>query len=134
MPKGVKHEKTPLSSNVVNVAKGMGMKTENIALLLGIDKVTLFKYYKEEMKGGGTKVEYAALNRLYHLMTGNKINQATQLRAIEFYLQTQKGWRKTDGLALQNPDGSAMDQPVRAIKRVIVDPPARAEPRASKNG
>jgi hypothetical protein len=78
------------SRKQVELLSGIGVPTEQIALILGCDKKTLFKYYRSEMDIGQAKAMSRVSKRLFEIATGDSRDSLT---ACIFWLKCRAGWK-----------------------------------------
>jgi hypothetical protein len=109
------HEPSKESRQLVQLHATIGTRQDIIAGVLGIDKKTLIKYYREEL-------DYA-MARANASVGGALFNKATKgdTAAMIFWMKTRAGWREKHEIEHSGPDGGAI--PVE-IKRTIIDPKA----------
>ena len=80
-----------------------GLTQEQVAALMGVDPKTLRRYYWDEIHEGKAQ---AVLDVGKNILTMAKSEtHKSAFQAAQFYLQSQAGWTKQDGLTLTGPDG-----------------------------
>lgn len=96
----------------VDLMASIGIPHEAIAGALGIDKKTLYKYFRTQLDHGKTRtVTKVADSLVRQALAGN-------VTAAIFYLKTQAGWKEAQVHELTGADGG----PIQQITRRIVDP------------
>jgi DNA-binding XRE family transcriptional regulator len=112
------YEPGPEQRNLVAIASASGMKQEDIAKALGIDKKTLRKHFREELDEGHAKVLASIKMTAYQMaLSGN------QPAMTMFILKTQCGWREVERQQVQIVDGEGKDvQPAAPRPSVLIVP------------
>jgi len=80
------HEPSEATRELVELHSSMGTPQENISRLLGIDKKTLYKYYREELDTGADKANAAVVKSLYSKATDGDTTAAI------WWTKTRLGW------------------------------------------
>jgi DNA-binding XRE family transcriptional regulator len=103
------HKPTEQNIKTVRAMVAYGITHNEIAAVLGIDKKTLYKYYREEIDKSKPLAVAKIAEKLYaEALAGN-------MTAMIFYLKTQAGWRERQEIehigemAVVNIDWSASD-------------------------
>lgn len=81
------HVPTEQTRNQVMILVGNGVTVEIIGRMLGIDKRTVQKHYREELRIGREYGIAGATTKLWHLV------QAGNIHAIKFWLANRAGWK-----------------------------------------
>lgn len=84
-----KHEPTAETRKTVQDYSAVGIPQDDIALSLGIDKKTLAKHYKSELKLGAIKANATVAGRLFAMTK-------TVPAAAIFWTKTRMGWREKE--------------------------------------
>ena len=95
------HEPTPQTRKMVESMSAYGIPQEDIASVIGIDRKTLAKHYREELDTATAKANAKVAETLYKQAT-NADNPRSATAAI-FWLKTRGGWRETVNIG--NPPG-----------------------------
>jgi hypothetical protein len=105
------HEPSPASRQLVQLHATIGTRQDIIADILGIDKKTLSKHYREELD--------QAMARANASVGGALFNKATKgdTAAMIFWMKTRAGWREKNEIDHTSSDGSMTPQ---IVERVIV--------------
>lgn len=77
---------------MVEVMAGFGFPQEKIAMVLGIERPTLVKYYRAEIDRGAATVEAKLAGNLLRIASGS---DGAAMKAITFALQCRFGWHFT---------------------------------------
>jgi hypothetical protein len=124
------HVPTKESRNQVELLSGIGIPVEQIGLIIGIDKKTVFKHYRAEMDIGQAKALSKISNRLFDIATGET---RESLSACIFWLKCRAGWKPPADFEV-NIDNSQKAVVVNlpadqedALKRVIEDAQQRVK-------
>jgi len=92
-----KHIPTDETRALVEQLSGMGTRHEDIAAYLGFgSKMTLYKYYKEELNLGAVKANTTIAQTLYQQAKDGNTT------ACMFWLKTRAGWRETQKLEVDS--------------------------------
>jgi hypothetical protein len=93
---------------------------EQIADYFGIGDRTLRRKFSEEPEVLAAYARGRAV--AFREVAGNLVNQAREgnVRAAEFYLKTQAGWKETQSHEISGPGGSAMAHEI-VIRHEVVD-------------
>jgi len=84
------HKPTDKLRKMVKDYSAVGTPQDDIAKVIGIDRNTLAKHYREELDTAATKANAAVAGKLYsQCMAGNT-------SAMIFWLKTRARWRETD--------------------------------------
>ena len=104
------HEPSKESRQLVQLHATIGTRQDIIAGVLGIDKKTLIKYYREEL-------DYA-MARANATVGGALFNKATKgdTAAMIFWMKTRAGWREKHEIDHTSSDGSMTPQPLDLTK------------------
>ena len=121
-----KHEPTPQQRKMVESMSAYGIPQEDIAKVVGIDRKTLAKHYRDELDTATAKANAKVAETLYKQAT-NADNPRSATAAI-FWLKTRGGWRETSNLNhvsednTMSPAGPAQDAALAAMNRKHCDP------------
>lgn len=89
MPDPTPHEPTKQTRDAVALHAAIGTPQEHIARIIGIDKKTLCKYYRDELDLGTSRANAAIAGQLYQkAVSGDTTAQI-------FWLKTRARWRET---------------------------------------
>jgi hypothetical protein len=105
------HEPTQAQRQLVQLHATIGTRQDIIADILGIDKKTLTKHYREELD--------QAMARANASVGGALFNKALKgdTTAMIFWMKTRAGWREKNEIDHTSSDGSMTPQ---VVERVIV--------------
>ena len=92
------HKPTPEQRQIVQLHATVGTPQENIARILGIDRNTLMKHYRDELDLGRDKANATIGGTLF-----NKAKSG-DTAAMIFWLKTRARWRET--IDLSSEDGT----------------------------
>lgn len=106
MPTGTPHQVTPESVAQVQRLAKLGIPQDQIALFMGMSKMTLSKHYKDMMAVVRIDNISAVAETAFALAVSGKCPAMTM-----FYLKTQARWRETD-----SPDESVAKEPITRIQ------------------
>lgn len=85
------HEPSDESRRQVETMSGLGLTQANMAAILGIDRNTLMKYYREELDTGvAIANSHVARSLFYNATVGNNVT------AQIFWMKTRARWREVD--------------------------------------
>jgi DNA-binding XRE family transcriptional regulator len=94
-PKGVGGRKpfapTPESRKMVNTLASFGVPQEDIASVVGVDKKTLRKYFREDLDNAMVKANAMVAQSLYNKAIGSGPQSFT---AAIFWAKTRMGWKE----------------------------------------
>lgn len=90
------HEPTAQERKMVESMSAYGIPQEDIAKVIGINRSTLAKHYREELDTATAKANAKVAETLYRQAT-NVDNPRSATAAI-FWLKTRGGWRETVNL------------------------------------
>lgn len=85
------HEPTEQTKTEVKSLVSFGVTHDEISNYLGIDKKTLYKYYREEIDKSSLKANAAVARVLYE-----KAVIERDTASVFFWLKTRAKWRETD--------------------------------------
>lgn len=88
------YEPTPKDREQVKTMSGLGIRTNEIAAVLGISEPTLRKYFASELDMGHVKANAAVAQSLYRMAT-DKLKPSAA--AAIFWLKTRAGWKEGEG-------------------------------------
>ena len=108
-----KHEPTDQSREQVEAMAGYGIPQEDIGGVMGMDRKTLRKHYREEIDTGVTKANAKVAESLYNKALGDGSNSVT---AAIFWLKTRARWKETGVPADQGRDNGITIQFIGAKK------------------
>jgi hypothetical protein len=69
---------------------GLGMTAEGICDIMGFSRSTLFKYFGDELKVGGSSAGATVMSKAFTMATSGKHPAMTM-----FWLKCREGWRET---------------------------------------
>ena len=100
-----------------------GVQQEHIAKVIGVDKKTLRKHFRDDLDHGRTRANAHVVANLYRQATKNDPRATT---AAIYWTKAQMGWRETsqlehtgrDGGPIQTEDVSARDRISGRIARL----------------
>jgi DNA-binding XRE family transcriptional regulator len=115
------HEPTQQQRKMVESMSAYGIPQEDISKVVGINRTTLAKHYREELDTATAKACAKVAETLYRQATDVK-NPRSATAAI-FWLKTRGGWRETvvvdntssDGT--MSPAGPAQEAALAAMRR-----------------
>jgi len=113
--RGKEFKPTPRQRQLVEEAAGYGMKQADIYGFLGIDKLTLYKHFRQELDYGKFKLDMLAGNTIKKSM-GQAEDERVRLDAARFYAARRMGWKEDVGLQHTGADGGAIE--VRDVSAV----------------
>ena len=113
------HVPTDKNRELVRALAKWGVRVDDIAVQLGVTKVTLYKYYRDDIDAGIAEANAALGKTAYQMaMDGN-----TQI--MIFLLKCRMGYKDTTKIECSGPDGAPI-QPHQAIRVTFVRPHKRA--------
>lgn len=74
----------------VELLSGIGVPVEQIGLIIGIDKKSVQKHYRDELDVGQAKAMSRVSKRLFEIATGDGRDSLT---ACIFWLKCRAGWK-----------------------------------------
>lgn len=110
------HEPTEATKAEVKALASMGIRHEDIAEYIGIDKKTLYKYYREIL----TKSKVTASHKIAQALFRQATEQNSTTAAI-FWLKCHAGWRDRDAIDLNTNDEEVTINVVRVSKNKDAD-------------
>jgi hypothetical protein len=113
--RGREFKPTPKQRQLVEEAAGYGLKQTDIAGFMAIDKLTLYKYFRQELDYGKFKLDMLAGNTIKKSM-GQAEDERVRLDAARFYAARRMGWKEDVGLQHTGADGGPID--VRDVSAV----------------
>jgi len=114
MPKGHKHIPTDQQRKMVQSMVGFGITLEQIGKIIGCERDTLMRHYRDELDTGVSRANSLVAQNLFSIATSK--GQGSVAAAI-FWMKTRARWRETDRLELTGPDGS----PIQTEERKMLD-------------
>jgi hypothetical protein len=84
------HEVTEAMTRQVEMLSGIGVPLDQIGRVVGIDKKTLIKHYREALDVGQAKATSKIAKRLFDIATGESKEALT---ACIFWLKCRGGWK-----------------------------------------
>ena len=96
------HEPTTETRAQVDALAGYGIRQDEIAAYLGIDKKTLSKHYREELDAAVVKANSAVARSLHKQATEGNVAAAI------FWLKARAGWREKHEVELTGADGAPL--------------------------
>jgi hypothetical protein len=95
MSQGKQHEPTEKTRQyVIEHVSYLNETVEQIADGLGLSKVTLYKYYEDELKNGKPLKVIQCANNMFRLAASE--DESIAFKANAFLLKTLGRWRETD--------------------------------------
>ena len=109
---------TPEERQIVEELSGLGIPQEQIASAVrgGIDKVTLYKYFRMELDEGKRKMNAKVAKRAWQ-----RIEEGSD-KILELWLRTQCRWSNTEKHEHSGPGGEPIE--FKKIERIIIDVPS----------
>lgn len=125
------YQPTDADRKQVELLSGIGVPIEQIGLIIGIDKKTVQKHYRDELDVGQAKAMSRVSKRLFEIATGDGRDSLT---ACIFWLKCRAGWKPPADVEV-NIDNSTKTATVinlpaeqeDALKRVIEDAQQRVK-------
>jgi len=115
----------------VELLSGIGVPIEQIGLIIGIDKKTVQKHYRDELDVGQAKAMSRVSKRLFEIATGDGRDSLT---ACIFWLKCRAGWKPPAEVEVNidnsNKTATVINLPAEqedALKRVIEDAQQRVK-------
>lgn len=102
------HKPTAKDRAEVEQLAGFGIPQDDIAKLIGINRNTLEKHYRQELDNGATKAIAKVAGALFKRAMGD---DAAAVSAQIFFLKTRARWSET--VNVSNPDGTLRPEPFR---------------------
>jgi hypothetical protein len=84
------HVPTEEMRKQVELLSGIGVPVEQIGLIIGIDKKSVQKHYRDELDVGQAKAMSRVSKRLFEIATGDGRDSLT---ACIFWLKCRAGWK-----------------------------------------
>jgi len=92
-----------------------GIRHDEIAAYVGITKMTLYKYYREDIDKAVPTAQAKVGKFLFDAASGDALNKGAAysdcLRAAMFYAKTQMGWRENDPVQV-----AVLAEPIEIIR------------------
>lgn len=114
------HEPTDKLRSEVALLSGLGLRQEDICMVVGVSLPTLHKYYREELDLGMAKANANVARALYR----QAIDEGNTTAMI-FWLKCRARWRETSALELTGQDGAPLTAPNIVVN--FVDPKDKEE-------
>jgi hypothetical protein len=111
------HVPTEVTRQQVLEFSGMGMTHVQIAKLLMISSMTLYKYYRHELDIAEARMNFNVANNLYNIATSKEHKSAAQ--AAIFWMKARGRWRETNRTEVTGPDGAAL--PGAPVPNDVID-------------
>lgn len=125
------YQPTDADRKQVELLSGIGVPIEQIGLIIGIDKKTVQKHYRDELDVGQAKAMSRVSKRLFEIATGDGRDSLT---ACIFWLKCRAGWKPPAEVEVNidnsNKTATVINLPVEqedALKRVIEDAQQRVK-------
>jgi hypothetical protein len=121
-----KHEVTEAMTRQIEMLSGIGVPVDQIGRVVGIDKKTIHRHYRDALDIGQAKATSKIAKRLFDIATGESKEALT---ACIFWLKCRGGWKPPAemevNVGIDNSTKSALislppDQDA-ALRRVIED-------------
>lgn len=100
------HQPTDASRQLVQLHATVGTTQEDIGRILGIDRKTLRKYYRDELDVGLVKANAAIGGALFNKAKGGDTT------AMIFWMKTRAGWREKQEIDHTSSDGTMTPKPL----------------------
>lgn len=97
------HKPTDELRKRVKTLAGFGLNIEQIGHVIGLDRHTVSKHYREELRSGKSEALAICVNSLFANI--KKGNVAAQI----FYLKTQARWTETERHEVSGPEGGPIE-------------------------
>ena len=110
------HEPTEATKAEVKALASMGIRHEDIAEYLGIDKKTMYKYYKDILSKGKITASHKVAQALFRQAT-----EQNKTTAAIFWLKCHAGWRDRDTIDVNSDDEDVTINIVRVSKNKDAD-------------
>jgi len=111
MAKGQKpHSPSDKDKNLARTLSGLGVPQNDIAILVGVSKPTLLKYYRDDLDLGLAEANAKVAGSLFQQATGGNVAAAI------FWAKARLGWREVNVL-----EHSGEVQHVGKVQIEIVD-------------
>lgn len=125
------YQPTDADRKQVELLSGIGVPIEQIGLIIGIDKKTVQKHYRDELDVGQAKAMSRVSKRLFEIATGDGRDS---LSACIFWLKCRAGWKPPADVEVNidnsNKTATVINLPSEqedALKRVIEDAQQRVK-------
>ena len=113
--RGREFKPTPKQRQLVEEAASYGLKQTDIAGFMAIDKLTLYKHFRQELDYGKFKLDKLAGDTIRKSM-GHAADERVRLDAARFYAARRMNWKENVGLEHTGADGGAIE--VRDVSAV----------------
>lgn len=87
-----RHKPTDVTRRQVKAMAGYGLTQDQIASLLGVERQTIVKYYRQELDLGVIEANATVAQSLYRTATGP--SSRDQVTAAIFWAKTRMGWKE----------------------------------------
>ena len=125
------YQPTEADRKQVELLSGIGVPIDQIGLIIGIDKKTVQKHYRDELDVGQAKAISRVSKRLFEIATGDGRDS---LSACIFWLKCRAGWKPPADVEFNidnsNKTATVINLPAEqedALKRVIEDAQQRVK-------
>lgn len=98
-----RHEPSDAQRQLVSLHAAIGTPQDQIAQVIGIDKKTLTKHYRDELDTGMTKANARIGKALFDKAVGGDTS------ALIFWAKTRMGWKETNRQEHSGPDGKPIE-------------------------
>lgn len=123
------HEPTEKTRSEVSALRSFGVPAADIATYIGVDKKTLYKYYRQEIDESVMKANAQVGQFLFHAASGRALkdkesgaNYSDCVRAAMFWAKTRMGWRESNGIDITSGDKPLQPSEVsESIAKQIAD-------------
>ena len=105
----VKHEPTPETRLQVKTLASVGTPQDQIAIVIGITKNTLLKYYRKELDTAMTMANAKVAQSLFQ-----QANAGNTAAAI-FWLKCRAGWVDTQKVEMTGANGGSIDMSLKVV-------------------
>ena len=103
---------------MVTLLSSMGVPQDDISKVVGISKMTLVKYFREELDTAAIRANAKVAGTLFKAAT-NPEGGSSSVTAAIFWLKTRARWKETAAVELSGADGDPL---ITEIRRTIIDP------------
>ena len=119
------HEPDARSRSQVKTLVSMGASHDDICLVIGVSKPTMYKYYREELDAGAIEANATVAQSLFQQATNP--DKPNVVAAI-FWLKARAGWRDADpreGVGKKEQRQQDADEVARSSRFGLQPPPLK---------
>ena len=113
------HVPTEEKRAIVRALAKYGVRQHDIAVQIGVTKVTLVKYYRDDLDAGMAEAAEGLAKTAYQMAMDGDV------RMMIFLMKTRLGYRETTRIECSGPDGEPI-KTEQAIRVTFVRPHKRA--------